>query len=203
MFIYFAYIESNTTLEERNELIKKFGDSMMYIYFSLSILLFICVFNLVSLLKKKRNQVNWQSAERAYFNREICMLWIILSVFSSTYMIRGVKDYMAHPSGNSFKHLLWTILDGVLYDFIPVELIMYFHYRNFSKERAAKVDEPDIKDNKNPKGSNTYENTSSLNGLDSEYAYKPSGEKTTLLDQDLKSKKKRSVSGRFNTSSLK
>ena len=59
MGIYFAYIEIDTTVEERNEKIKNFGDSMMYIYFCLSTLLFICVFNLVSLLKKKRNQVNW------------------------------------------------------------------------------------------------------------------------------------------------
>ena len=168
----------------------------MYIYFSLSILLFVCVFNLVSLLKKKRNQVNWQSAERAYFNREICMLWIILSVFSATYMIRGVWDYMAHPGSETFGHLLWTILDGVVYDFIPVMLILYFHYRNFSKERVAKAED------KNPRNSNTFENTSSLNGLESEYACKPTIEKVTLFDQEGKSKMKRSASGRFNTSSL-
>ena len=138
MFIFFAYIEMNYTLDERNEEIKKFGDSMMYIYICLSTLLFICVFNLVSLLKKKRNQVNWQSAERAYFNKEICMLWITLSVFSATYMIRGLWDYISHPSHENFGLLLWSILNGVLYDFIPVMLIMYFHYRNFSKERAPK-----------------------------------------------------------------
>ena len=87
--------------------------------------------------------MNWKSAERAYFDREICMLWIILSVFSGTYMIRGVWDYIAHPGRENFGLLLWTILDGVLYDFVPVMLIMYFHYRNFSKERPAMVDEPD------------------------------------------------------------
>ena len=119
-------------------MIHNYGDSMMYIYFCLSTILFICVLYLVSLLKKKRNQISWQSNERAYFNKEICKLWIILSVFSATYMIRGIWDTLSLRKNDSFGLLVWSVLNGLLYDFIPVMLIMYFHYRNFSKENNAK-----------------------------------------------------------------
>ena len=137
MLIYFAIIDRRTTVERRSEKITKWGYGLMYAYFSLSILLFICVFWLVSLLKRKREQVDWQRAEKAHFNREICKLWIILSVFSSVYLIRGCWDAKFIPGFDSFGQLLWDILQGILYDFIPVMLIMYFHYRNFSKNKVV------------------------------------------------------------------
>ena len=80
---------------------------------------------------------------------------------------------------------------------------MYFHYRNFSKERVAQKEEVDKGNANNPKSTHTYDNTSSVNGFDSEYSFKPSSDKITLLDKDVKSKKKRSVSGKFNESSSK
>ena len=130
--IYFALIDRFSTRAKRSDKIVKWGAGLMWAYFSLSLLLFICVFWLVSLLKRKREQVDWQRAEKSHFNKEICKLWIILSVFSSVYLVRGCYDAKFKPGFDSFAQLLWDILQGILYDFIPVMLIMYFHYRNFS-----------------------------------------------------------------------
>ena len=130
--IYFALIDRFSTRAKRSDKIVKWGAGLMWAYFSLSLLLFICVFWLVSLLKRKREQVDWQRAEKSHFNKEICKLWIILSVFSSVYLVRGCYDAKFKPGFDSFGQLLWDILQGILYDFIPVMLIMYFHYRNFS-----------------------------------------------------------------------
>ena len=130
--IYFAIIDRFSTRAKRSDKIVKWGAGLMWAYFSLSILLFICVFWLVSLLRRKREQVDWQRAEKAHFNKEICKLWIILSVFSSVYLVRGCGDAKFIPGFESFTQLIWDILQGILYDFIPVMLIMYFHYRNFS-----------------------------------------------------------------------
>ena len=112
------------------------------------------------------------------------MLWIILSVFSATYMIRGIWDSITHTSNANFGLLMWSVLNGVLYDFIPIMLIMYFHYRNFSKEKVTKTKEAAKNKAKNTKSNYTYDNTSSVNGFDIEYAYNPSSDKLTLLDQD-------------------
>ena len=100
--IYFAFIDRKTTRTKRSEKIIKWGEGLMWAYFSLSILLFICVFWLVSLLKRKREQVDWQRAEKAHFNKEICKLWIILSVFGIVYFLRGSDDAKFMPGFNSF-----------------------------------------------------------------------------------------------------
>ena len=103
-------------------------------FYGLAVLLFVCVFWLVTLLKKKRDQVSRSSVDKQAFNNEIRTLWIILSVFSGTYLLRAVWDTLYNPTFNHFWSMMAAVLTGLVWDFMPVMLIMIFHHHNF-KER--------------------------------------------------------------------
>ena len=60
-------------------------------FFIMGSILIIEVFWLINRLKKKREQV-FTGDGRANFNKEICVLWMILGTFSMSYLIRGVWD---------------------------------------------------------------------------------------------------------------
>ena len=107
-------------------------------FYFMGALLFVNVFWLVSRLKKKKD-ISATSTEIAGFNKEICVLWIILSVFSVTYILRGTWDLLIEGNYNNFEKQLWAVITGLLFDFIPVTLILVLHYKNFS---VKKIPEP-------------------------------------------------------------
>ena len=107
-------------------------------FYFMGALLFVNVFWLVSRLKKKKN-LSKVRAETTSFNKEICTLWIILSVFSVTYILRGTWDLTIQASYNNFEKQLWAVLTGLLFDFLPIILILVLHYKNFSVKREQET----------------------------------------------------------------
>ena len=107
-------------------------------FYFMGALLFVNVFWLVSRLKKKKD-ISATSTEIAGFNKEICVLWIILSVFSVTYILRGTWDLLIEGNYNNFEKQLWAVITGLLFDFIPVTLILVLHYKNFSVKKIPEV----------------------------------------------------------------
>ena len=105
-------------------------------FYFMGALLFVNVFWLVSRLKKKKS-LSKVRVETASFNKEICTLWIILSVFSVTYILRGTWDLTIKASYNNFEKQLWAVLTGILFDFLPIILILVLHYKNFGEKRMS------------------------------------------------------------------
>ena len=69
--------------------------------------------------------------ERSYYNKEICQLWAILGVFQVTYLARSLWDILTDPKHGYFSTMLVDIIVGILCDFIPLMILMAYHYRNF------------------------------------------------------------------------
>ena len=56
---------------------------------------------------------------------------VILVIFSSTYMLRGIWDLMLTVNFAHFSGMLGQLLVGLICDFAPVVLLMLWHYKNF------------------------------------------------------------------------
>ena len=69
--------------------------------------------------------------DRAFFNREIRILLVILIIFSSSYMARGIWDMITKVEWKYFDGIVTQLLIDISSDFAPVVLIMLFHYKNF------------------------------------------------------------------------
>ena len=103
----------------------------------MSALLFANTFWLISRLKKK----NENGADgKSIFSREICTLWIILSVFSITYTLRGIWDNVINTNYKSFKSQLIGNLLNIVWDFVPVTLILMLHMKNFVEKGQRGVE---------------------------------------------------------------
>ena len=98
--------------------------------------LFVNVFWLINRLKKKQSLS--KNADSAAFNKEICILWVILSTFSITYFIRVIWSGFVVPHlSDEYYWILLEILLGLLYDLIPVTLVLFLHLRNFREKNEA------------------------------------------------------------------
>lgn len=103
------------------------------LYF-LFVLLVISVVWLISRLKKKSNQVYKSDVNKSLFDKEIKILWVILSVFSFTYLIRAVWDTMTSELYKSYALMVSAMSLTLLWDFAPVMLLLIFHYRNYREQ---------------------------------------------------------------------
>ena len=71
-----------------------------------------------------------------YLNREICKLYVVLTVFNITYLLRGFYDLNSGRKDiPTLKVVIISLSYGLLWDFFPVMMLMIYHYRNFKKER--------------------------------------------------------------------
>ena len=77
--------------DERNGMIDDWLMVIGYLWYLLFALLAAAVFWLIWLMKQMRDVVCVES-QSAVFDREIRMLFIVLGVFSTTYLLRGVWD---------------------------------------------------------------------------------------------------------------
>ena len=64
------------------------------------------------------------------FNREIRTLWVILTIFTIAYAIRGLND-LTNGSDGKFIGIIDDLIVGIVCDFIPIMLLLVFHFRNF------------------------------------------------------------------------
>ena len=63
---------------------------------------------------------------------------IILSIFSVTYLIRGFWTKFIYPKVSAkYGYTLVNIFLRVLYDCIPITLILILHYRNFQEKKLT------------------------------------------------------------------
>ena len=90
---FFSLKERELRPKQRKEqIINRWIKPLGWCFFSLSILLCLCVYFLLNRLFKKRDQVAGKQVDKKVFNREICALMVILIIFSSTYILRGFED---------------------------------------------------------------------------------------------------------------
>ena len=121
-------------MDERDDFDGTSGSIECYGLLFTGIILFINGFWLVNRLKKKQVQVS-TTIERANFNKEICSLWLILSLFSVSYLVGAFWDYFISPKVTTkYSYTIWKVSIGVLFDCIPVMLIMILHLRNFNEK---------------------------------------------------------------------
>ena len=123
--------------EERREWVITWTTGVAFLFYIMGILLFANVFWLVSLLKKKKDQVNL-SIEWANFKKEKCNLWIILSTFSFTYLVRGFWDEVIWSRlAKGYWISVLSIFLNIIFDCIPIMLMLILHYKSFRKKRLT------------------------------------------------------------------
>ena len=77
------------------------------------------------------------AAELKLFTGEIRTLFLIMLMFTSTYLARALWDAFQQPTGTSFESMAGSIWLSLAFDFFPVSLLMYLHYRNFTVKSEA------------------------------------------------------------------
>ena len=93
---------------------------------------------LIIALKKHRDTQILVDHDKAFLDQEICKLTIILIIFNSTYLIRALYDFFAEPEGTTtVKILVSGMILGATWDFLPVMLLMTYHYRNFRLKKDS------------------------------------------------------------------
>ena len=102
----------------------------------MSIILLASVGFLINRLKRKRDQVANTETDKAFFNKEIRILLLVLVIFSSTYMARGIWNMITIVEWKNFPGLVTQLLIDITGDFAPIVLIMSFHYKNFRNKKA-------------------------------------------------------------------
>ena len=114
-------------MDKRDDFDSTSGSIECYGLLFTGIILFVNVFWLVNRLKKKQEQVS-TTIERASFNKEICVLWLILSIFSVSYLVRAIWDKFIFPEVTTkYSFTIWRVFLGVLFDCIPIMLILVLH----------------------------------------------------------------------------
>ena len=107
-----------------------------YTCYLMGALLLSSVFFLVSRLKKKASVVSTKIVKEN-FSKEICTLWTILFTFSITYLIRGLFDQIFIWRVFSFKFIIYDIPINILFDCIPIMLMLMFHFKNFRELKIS------------------------------------------------------------------
>ena len=135
--IYFNIADYHMTKSYRENIYPTCGTIESFVLLFTGVCLFINVFWLINRLKKKKQSLGL-NVESANFNKEICILWIILSTFSVTYVIRGTwPEFIVPHLSDWYGFTLVQILFGILFDLIPITLILVLHLRNFREKNVA------------------------------------------------------------------
>jgi hypothetical protein len=90
---YLLFQEFSISFESRNSMLNELNQYIGYVLYFMFFLLLVCVIRLIRLLKKMRDHLYVNETEQKdFFNKEIRTLWVILIVFNSTYLLRGLWD---------------------------------------------------------------------------------------------------------------
>ena len=92
-----------------------------------------CVFYLLIIMRKGQRLMTYSLEQdgKKMLNKAQCKLYIILLVFNSTFATRAYYDFKASADTFDLKTLLLELGLSVCWDFIPVMMMLIFHYRNF------------------------------------------------------------------------
>ena len=111
-----------------------FNKVIGYILYLMFVLLSVSVFSLIYQLKRTRDVIfATQGSQRDIFDGEIRTLRIILGVFSLTYVLRGLWSQLVDQAFWKYWTLISNVILGILFDFVPVTLLLCFHHRNYKR----------------------------------------------------------------------
>ena len=100
----------------------------------LAILLSVNVIWLVGKLKKKRDQISLTQEDKNAYNTEIRALWLIMSIFCVTYLVRAVWELVFLKTDMPNYGIMFAAVPlGLFWDFMPLMIILVFHYQNFKQ----------------------------------------------------------------------
>ena len=116
-------------------------------FFVIAFVLCLSVIFLINRLIKKRNQGTISQFDREFFDREIRTLVIILVIFSSTYILRGIWDIKMDPNLQKFNGIICQLLVGIICDFGPLMMLMCFHLKNFQVHNLPDREKSDSVEN--------------------------------------------------------
>ncbi len=68
------------------------------------------------------------------FDKEIKLLWLILGVFDITYLVRAVWDSTTNEFYVNYGEMVSVMLLAILWDFVPVMILLIFHYHNYKAQ---------------------------------------------------------------------
>ena len=128
----------NLDKEGKNEVIQNWDEIEAYFLYLLFVLLLVCVIRLIHFLKQVRDFLySSQTNQKDFFNHEIRKLWIILVAFNVTYILRGLWMQLTTGYLRNETLMIFNVVLGLIFDFVPVTLLLYFHYRNFKVKSTA------------------------------------------------------------------
>ena len=115
----------------------------------------LSVVKLITTLRRKFKKI-FMAGLKNVFSKEFRTLFLILMVFSGSYLVRSLCDVFPLfvfpdtliatsepcPAVKDAQDIVgWLILNlciGFIYDFIPVCCVLLFHYRNFRLQRSPR-----------------------------------------------------------------
>ncbi len=71
------------------------------------------------------------------FDKEIKLLWLILGVFNITYLVRAVWDSTTNEFYVNYGEMVSVMLLAILWDFVPVMILLVFHYHNYKAQASS------------------------------------------------------------------
>lgn len=121
--------------ETRNIILNKWNYWIGFFFYLLFALILLSVIRLITLLKQQQEFLfrDGQKEQLNFFKKHICQLWMILIVFNTSYLMRGIVDQMPSDYMPEFKSMMLNLVSGLCFDCFPVSFLLYFHYRNFNK----------------------------------------------------------------------
>ena len=135
LIVYVSLETAQLDPGERAAVLGKWSIPQGWCFFSLSFVLLLCVYFLISRMKKKRDQITSSQTDQEIYNKEIHTLMAILCIFSSTYMARGSWAlFSAYFNKSKFVQTLIPLFIGLICDFAPVMVLLVFHFKNFGKK---------------------------------------------------------------------
>ena len=75
------------------------------------------------------------------FKKEIFNVIAILVIFDISYVLRATWNMNFFGFTSVFVQISGSILLSIIFDFLPLSLVMLFHYRNFKQESIDNQDE--------------------------------------------------------------
>jgi hypothetical protein len=129
--------------DEKNEL-QVYNIFGKYTGICCCLVFFILLCSTFALVKQLEAQVNTFSAgNNNHFKKEFRTILALVTVFSMSYLIRFVFNFwiFAHlykKSDDKFAYLSWSNLTLILFEVLPIEMLLVFHYKNFRKKKTPK-----------------------------------------------------------------
>ena len=132
---YLAVMQWSVDKDQRLNLCETADVVVSISCYVLFVLLAISVSFLIYRLRKLRDVVTLDNTlieQNKIFNSEIKTLVVILVIFCSSYLVRGVWNNILSENRQAFGKLMIQLLAGLIFDCIPIMFLLIYHLRNFN-----------------------------------------------------------------------